>query len=336
MKTYLLLFLTFLFYQTAQSQASGNYNFEQESGNYNAAARANMAVSSKRDTKLITSNPVTMYDDYVVFQINALYNQEAKNIVAVFNLTQIAPTAEEADRLLNERMNGFIAQITANGTVRRENVYVDMVSFLPRYEYETSKKLFSKKNYTEIPKGFELQKNVHIRYTQPDLLDDMVTAAAKNEIYELVKVDYIPDSTAQIYQDLRTRAVQYITNLATTYERLGVRLDSAQTFGESTWLTLPVSTYQSYEAFSSVSLDVLDKNATISRADKSKVHFYHPLTSENYDIVVHPDILEPVVQYSLQVQVRYRFSKPPVPPTPPTNKYLLVTPNGDVRELPVR
>ncbi len=70
------------------------------------------------------------------------------------------------------------------------DIYVDMVNFFPKYEYDVSKKLFSKKTYTEIPKGFELQKNIHIRYTAPALLDRIVTAAARQEIYDIVKVDY--------------------------------------------------------------------------------------------------------------------------------------------------
>jgi len=45
--------------------------------------------------------------------------------------------------------------------------------------------LFSK-TYTEVPKGFEMQKNLHIKFNDENLLDDIMTFAANNEIYDFI------------------------------------------------------------------------------------------------------------------------------------------------------
>jgi hypothetical protein len=41
-------------------------------------------------------------------------------------------------------------------------IIADMLSFVPRYEMQAEKRLFSK-TYNEVPAGFELQKNVLVR-----------------------------------------------------------------------------------------------------------------------------------------------------------------------------
>ena len=102
-----------------------------------------------------------------------------------------------------------------------------MVNFLPKYEYDVSKKLFSRKTYTEIPKGFELQKNIHIRYTDPTLLERIVTAAARQEIYDIVKVDYFVKDSETIYAQLRETTFKYLKNIENQYKTLGIQLDSA-------------------------------------------------------------------------------------------------------------
>jgi hypothetical protein len=80
--------------------------------------------------------------------------------------------------------------------VKEKDVFTDMLSFVPVYEIETTRKLFSK-TYQEVPAGFEIQKNIHIKFTDARILDQLVTAAAKEEIYDLVKVDFFVGSKAR-------------------------------------------------------------------------------------------------------------------------------------------
>ncbi|MBK8581165.1 MAG: hypothetical protein IPL86_04800 [Flavobacteriales bacterium] len=53
-----------------------------------------------------------------------------------------------------------------------------MLSFVPVYEIETTRKFFGK-TYQEVPAGFESQKNIHIKFTDARMLDQIVSAAAK-------------------------------------------------------------------------------------------------------------------------------------------------------------
>ena len=90
-----------------------------------------------------------------------------------------------------------------------ENFY--LISEDDRIRYETKKYFQKETSYRQVRSDStecstvyllylyqqdELKKNIHVRYTKSTMLDKIVTAAAQNEIYDLVKVDYsIKDST---------------------------------------------------------------------------------------------------------------------------------------------
>jgi ketosteroid isomerase-like protein len=117
----------------------------------------------------------------------------ADSYLAIFTFTQLGQSAEEADSH-DERLRKSSARVAKSG-VKEKDVFTDMLSFVPVYEIETTRKFFSK-TYQEVPAGFEIQKNIHIKFTDARMLDKLVTAAAKEEIYDLVKVDFFVRSKA--------------------------------------------------------------------------------------------------------------------------------------------
>jgi hypothetical protein len=211
---------------------------------------------------------------------------------------------------------------------------VDMVNFLPKYEYDLGKKLFSPKTYTETPKGFELQKNIHVRYTAPALLDRIVTAAARQDIYDIVKVDYNVKDPQARYAQLREAAFQYLNQIKKQYLAIGVRLDSAYTItAENAWVAYPLNRYESYQAYSSQRLDDSD-GGKVYRADKQTSRFYNAVPSNDYDIVINPEILEPAVQFSFNLLAHFSFpERKPAEKLVVKKEFVLVTPTGEVKSL---
>jgi uncharacterized protein YggE len=268
--------------------------------------------------------------------INALANQRADSYTAIFNVVQLGKTTEETNSALKTRLEPFIADMKGFG-VRAEDIYVDMVNFLPKYEYDVSKKLFSKRTYTELPIGFELQKNVHVRFTNPSVLDQIVEAAARHEIYDIVKVDYFIKDQKAVYTQLRNAALAYLKEIETSYKGLYI-LDSAKVISaENTWVAYPGDRYKSYQAFSAQSLDASQRaDAKVERADKPVSQFYDAIPANDYDIVINPDILEPCVQFSFNLLVRYtRQEKKPLIKETVRKEFILVTPNGEVKTLKI-
>ena len=304
---------------------------------YNAPGNENANSSNDYYNKPYQAGMQFVGENVMVLNVNALSNNKAKEYVAVFNVTQAGATAEETDRLLNEKVNSFITGANAL-SLSRENIYVDMVSFLPRYEYVASKKVFSKKTYTEVPKGFILQKNIHVRFVNPEMLDKLITIAAKNEIYEVVKVDYTVDNPDKVYQELRNKAMDYLNQEIEAYRKIGLRLDTAYKVAtENTWAIYPANRYTSYQAFSSVSMDAV-RGAQIMEAEKTTTSFYNAIPADAYDIVLNPTILEPEVQYSYSLRVKFTMKERVVPVTTKTQsqkEFILVTPTGEVKTLKI-
>ncbi len=275
-------------------------------------------------------------ENFMVLNINALSNQKAKEYVAIFNVTQAGNTAEEADKLLNDRINAFMTGANAL-SISKENLYVDMVSFLPRYELVATKKVFSKKTYTETPKGFILQKNIHVKFVEPEILDKLISVAAKNEIYEIVKVDYIVESPEKIYQELRNKTFEYLNQIVSLYNKNGMKLDSAYKItAENTWATYPATRYSSYQAYSSVSMDAVKGGTQVTEAEKTQTSFYNSIPADNYDIVINPTIIEPVVQYSYNLRIKFTLKeRTPFKEIKREKEFIMVTPNGEVKTLKI-
>ncbi|MBK9515021.1 MAG: SIMPL domain-containing protein [Flavobacteriales bacterium] len=179
----------------------------------------------------------------LVLEVNAMMNMKADSYLAIFHITQLGQSAEEADSLMNARIDGFTQRVKEHG-VKEKDVFPDMLSFVPVYEIETTRKLFSK-TYQEVPAGFEIQKNIHVRFTDARILDRLVTAAAKEEIYDLVKVDFFVETKAHVTTHCAcsppsscTRNWTTSQSWASRWKRATARVPSA-TVPTSPWTATP-------------------------------------------------------------------------------------------------
>ena len=145
---------------TLFAQHSGNVNQEdlskkETSGNYNYQ---NPNQYHNRDVPTIQTSYSN--DNEMVITIKGIYNEKASCQKAVFSVLQVGKTAEEVTDLMDERLDAVMNQLkTFNAEIE---VITDMISFVPMYDYEITKKVFNTKTYNEKPGGFELKKNLSL------------------------------------------------------------------------------------------------------------------------------------------------------------------------------
>ncbi len=311
------------------NRAKGNINYAEGNYNYNNRTNPNQKASTP------FPNPRWAGARVVELEVNALSNQLADAYVAIFSIKQLGKTAEEADRLLNERFSGFLNRAMSIG-LAKEDIHLDMISFVPVYEYEEEKKLFSKKTYNEIPKGFEIQQNIHVRYDKAEQLGKLVSAAAQHEIYDIVKVDYFVNNVDQVYKEIRQKAVEYVNQEVLQFEQLGMALDEApRIFTEDERAAYPVDRYSSYQAFSSQSLDGTSKGR-VNNVDKAVTMYYDKIPYDEFEVIINPTILDPAVQFMYTLKVQ--FTLKPVKPTVKVERereFVWLTPDGELRTLKV-
>lgn len=315
----------------------------QHKGNYDKISRQNILHSGnatiynptvqQQITKTLSPS------NQVFIDVKALQNVEATTYTAVFNISQIGPTADSTNLLVNQRIDTLKSQLKTIG-ITDDDFAVDVISFIPNYAIEVQKKLFSK-TYTEIPNGFELQQNIHIQFTKTHQFETILTACAKSEIYNLVKVDYYIENIAEVYKNLQTKLLKLIEEKKAYYKILGFDLaDYNVAIADDQYCYFPKDFYQSYQAFNSVSFEAIKKNKGVTTVKKQTSYYYQPLSYENYDVVVNPSILEPVVQIGMNIRLQYS-PKPkeakvvPIVKTETKHKYYVVSPNGtlDIKAL---
>ncbi len=325
-----ILCLILIFSGNLIAQVSGNEKYKGNS-NYNDNANYNYNNQNLNIVNQVTqplSNAVIENKTEVSFEINGLYNIVADNYVAMFNIMQIAETVETADLLTNERISVFKQKLKNIG-IDTSEIKVDMLSFVPKYELQADKKLFSK-TFNEVPAGFEMQKNITVRYKKSAKIDEIVSAAAQAEIYDLVKVDYFISNTQEILDSLRIKAISCLKNKTKSYELLGFKLDTLKkVFADNFVTTSPTTRYRSYQAFSRPSLNAAKKKSYVNEINKTYSQYYKQIEYDLYDFIVNPIVTEPVIQISYTLLVKY-FLKPE---EKPNNTYYILSPSGEMKQF---
>lgn len=320
------------------AQHKGNYNqITQDISRQNILSAGNAtiynpAVQQQVNKTLHPSNVLTI-------DMKALQNVSATTYTAIFNLSQIGPTAEKTNALMKQRIDSIKYRLNSKG-ITQKDIAIDVISFLPVYEVEVTKKLFSK-TYTEVPKGFELQENIHIQFTKTNQFEAILEACAKNEVYNLVKVDYFIENIQEVYKNLQDELLKLIEEKKAYYNTLGFDMTQYNiAIADDKYCYFPKDFYQSYQAYNSISFEALKMDKGVTTAKKQTSYYYQPLTYEAYDVVINPSILEPVVQIGMNIKILYtpkpkEKKEQPIAKTEIDHKYYVISPNGtiDVKEL---
>jgi uncharacterized protein YggE len=315
----LVLLPAFALALTARPQAMGNLMYESNSRIF--FQQAEQPVKA------------TIQGNMLVLEVNAMMNMKADSYLAIFHVTQLGQSAEEADSLMNERIDGVLSRVKEHG-IKEKDVFTDMLSFIPVYELETTRKLFSK-TYQEVPAGFEIQKNIHIKFTDARTLDKLVTAAAKEEIYDLVKVDFFVAQQSACYDTLRMFATRLLQQKLANLEKLGLKVaESHRLAAEKNGAYFPLDRYTTYQSRTQSSLNSRRKGQLVNDVRKSNTHFYNKVPYGQFDIVLHAEITEPPVQYTYNITIQCQLPEAfPKKDVKEIIRYIWITEKGDVKEL---
>ena len=306
-----LLLLSALFVQhLILAQASGNINYQTQ--------------VHFPDQNINISQPSVISS---FMSVKGLANVKADSYVAIFSVVQVGKTTEEVNELIDDRIRLISNEINK---LKGVETHVDMISFVPVYEYEVAKKTFSKKTYNEVPVGFELRKNIHIKYNNSNQLNDFIKILSQQDIYDLVRVDYFASNQEAIKKELMNKAKVILQEKIKNYESLvGTTLTPSQKGVQDGYrVVLPLEMYKAYEAYNSSSLN-LKKSANVNVAEKTAALYYQPIIDKEFDFVINPTIVEPVIQIMYEVKMTINRDDK----SSKTKDYLLITPNGDIKPL---
>jgi uncharacterized protein YggE len=242
-------------------------------------------------------------------EASVLMNVKADEYVAVLGITEEGTTVADCARKMDDTVRAFSDALKSLG-VSEEDLFVDYIAQNRIYGFEVTGDIAREKLV-----GFELKKNVSIHYKDRSLLDQFVAAAARAQIFDLIKVDYIVRDTASIRERLAAEAARVVRQKAARYEQtLGTRLrPPAQVYAERPAIYYPADLYDSYTAAESedISSATYRQRYTVQGARKSRTFYFNPLDANGFDEVINPVVLEPVVQFTLYLKAKYEIQPGP-------------------------
>lgn len=310
MKRIALSFLLVSFALVSVAQIAGNalYNNNAGNGNYNNGTPPGGGV----DLNLLYYN----YSFSSFLEANVMINVKAVSYTAIFSVTQTGKTIEETEGMMQNRIDLFKKQMELIN-LPPGNLFVDPVSLVPTYEMEVTEKKFSK-TVNEVPTGFEMKKNIHITFTSQGQINPIIAAAAKAEVYDLVKVDYAVNNLDAILDQVRQEAVKILMVKKEVLEKTGIHARVVQT-GERYGSVYPLERYAQYYAYKtgiSPSFTVSTKKGQPQQqvqynyAEKNKTIYYDKVSDKQFDKVINPVVGEPMVQIYITVKGQYSIYDP--------------------------
>ena len=246
-----------------------------------------------------------------------LMNVKADEYVAVFALFAEGDTPAIASTEMNETLAKLGASLDALGVAAPDR-NVDYISQSRTYSYdiETSDKPDDEGNRTvatEKLSGFELKKNLSVRFRDIAKLEDLVAAAARADVFDLVKVDYFVKDMAAIQEKLQLQTMSLIRQKSARYgDNLGLKLGApTQVVADSPSAYFPVDQYDSYTAAEGedIKSSYARSRTTVVSLRKSSSTYFNPLDGDGFDAVINPVIVEPVVQFTTYIKVKFTPKK---------------------------
>ncbi|MBV6457468.1 MAG: hypothetical protein HONBIEJF_00577 [Fimbriimonadaceae bacterium] len=269
---------------------SAAYQQNRPSG-YQAARQAELA---KRST--------WRQEDGRYLEASVLANVPADEYVAMFSVSMEGKTLAAARSAMDATVKKFTDGMAALRILGKDS-YVDFVAQNRIYGYEDA----GNSVVREVVAGFEVKKNIAFRYRDKEMLDPLIEAAAKAEVFDLVKVDYIVKDHAKVQAALMEEAATVIKRRAAEIEKLfdqgSIRVSGVMPPQFSVYY--PSEMYDAYQAQESESLYGYRPNQVIQLARKPRSFYYHGLEGKDFDTVLGPAPVEPMVQFTVYVRVKY-------------------------------
>lgn len=289
--------------------------FAQAAGNSVYANQNNTGYSNSGNVDLGLQQP-SNYSFSNMLEANVMINIKATAYTAIFSLTQHGNTIEEVESGMTSRIAIFKNHLQQTGIVESQ-IFVDPVSLVPQYEIELTEKKFSK-TLNEVPNGFEMKKNVHITFKNHKEINDIVSTAAKGEVYDLVKVEYAIDNMDAVLTGLRDNALTILMNKKATMEKTGLHLRIIQ-MGEKYGSAYPFERYAQYQAFKTgmapqfavqYKKGAPQQQVQYNYAEKNKTIYYDKVSDKQFDMIINPVVGEPEVQVYFSMKAQFEKYNP--------------------------
>jgi uncharacterized protein YggE len=293
--TFLLLLLSLVYCTSLYSQISGNQvyqNTNNSSGSYSPVKKRNIVST----------------DSTLVITARVLLNKKADYYLVTVGVKETAKTVLECNQQINNRISSLLSDLEQIGIGSAE-VYTDFITQTKVYDHT-----IDQNKITEFLDGFEIRKNLIIKVESLDLMDQLIELSAKQEVYDVVKVEYFNDDIEQIYDQLFDEVMKVVKKKKDRFAKYSsVKVSNRYRLINDNFTTFhPKDSYRQYkEAFETSTVNThYSKNYIKKEVRKDRTFYYDGVQNQlGLDKVV--DTISPVIgiQYTLELSVLYELDE---------------------------
>ena len=179
------------------AQVGGNVSYSQNGGK-------GRAVQNERSKRTLTKEEMPSSGTSTFVEANVLMNVRADEYVAIFGIVQEGETIAECGRKMDTTVKLFSDELKMLG-IADDARFVDFIAQNKIFGFEVTGDIAREKLV-----GFELKKNISIHYKDASLLDRIVLAASRSQVFDLIKVAYIVADLERIQDRLMDEATRII------------------------------------------------------------------------------------------------------------------------------
>ena len=298
---------------TALAQDAANRVFGNQGAQQGDVIRRKPLYPETATELVVAEQPNLLVTTYQFLDAKILTSVDTREYVVVFGLAQEADTVQAANKKIQDQVAVFQRGLSALG-VRPEDTYLDFITQNRVYDY-----VVKGGTAREKISGFQIKENLAIRFKDHSLLDKIVPLAAQCGIFDLIKVDYITSDLNAVRSQMTAEAQKIIKQKEEAYAKLGIKLTPVSVSAENFDSFQPFEAYNSYKAFESGNVD---DNYRVVERRKNSTFYFEPLAPGKFDVVLTPLGLEPQVQCTLLLRVKYFVNSHTtvIPPEKPGEK----------------
>lgn len=249
---------------------------------------------------------VALSDSTFLVRARILMNLDADAYKLTFSLSQEAASIKLCHELMDKRISDFTQALQKTG-ISENDIYIDRAGQYPVYGYD-----IERKTATQQFKGYEINRNIIIRFDSMQTSNTLINLAAGQGIHDAVKMEYLMNTTEPIYEELFSEALSIINKKKDLYLRatnLTIEKE-AMIFSEQFQFVFPGQRYKKYQAFLSSDIKNYNYRNRIREEKRKKTTWYYDgLSFSGFDKVIRPEKLRVGLQAVFELEMKYERKK---------------------------
>lgn len=259
--------------------------------------------SYENEQRKMYAPPIQMLGDTaIIISSSILMNVPPEKYSITFGAGQVAPTPLQAGKMINERIDKFREKLKRMN-VTENDMYVDFVSQNKVYDYE-----LNGNKAIEKESGFEIKKTITIVFTREAMIEAMTEAAAEQQIFDVIKVEFFLDDHTPFYKQLFAEAIKQIKDRKDMYVlSTGMELlAKTSLYSDNLTVIFPSTQYKQYTAYESGDVESNYNSGLVKKAlRKSSTAYYQGISQNNFDKVLNNNKPGIPIQMALGVSLKF-------------------------------